>query len=176
MPPFNEGIRYTVRSKNQGAQEFLEAILKPASKEGARNTKTSSCSLLCPNNITIMKWKWLLGDHKEMPPRRRKLGRNRDENLGENHDIIAMPDKLGIILEVLQHGIPSRFHCVSLGSVDSNLQRTHCCYLPRNVPLAPQRKISYEWNFSDVIHLSQALGFPNRIYQMEKRRDGIGRY
>ncbi|MCM4173337.1 glucosidase [Arenibacter sp. TNZ] len=171
--PFNEEFDITFDQRIKESQEFLEATFKTASKEGLEIQRQAIAGLLWSKqyyNYEVERW--LLGDHKEMPPpEERKLGRNREWKTLRNHDILAMPDKWEYPWFAAWD---TAFHCVSLALVDSNFAKEQLLLFTKEWYMAPNGQIpAYEWNFSDVNPPVQAWA-SLQVYQMEKKRTGIG--
>ena len=116
--------------------------------------------------------KWLEGDPTQpTPPNIRKNGRNATWQHLYNDDVISMPDKWEYPWYAAWD---LAFHCVPLALVDSEFAKEQLILMLREWYMHPNGQIpAYEWKFDDVnppVHAWAAL----RVYQIEKKRDGIG--
>jgi hypothetical protein len=115
---------------------------------------------------------WLEGDpNQPTPPKIRKNGRNATWQHLYNDDVISMPDKWEYPWYAAWD---LAFHCIPLALVDSEFAKEQLILMLREWYMHPNGQIpAYEWKFDDVnppVHAWAAL----RVYQIEKKRDGIG--
>ncbi len=116
--------------------------------------------------------KWLEGDPTQpTPPKVRKNGRNATWQHLYNDDVISMPDKWEYPWYAAWD---LAFHCIPLALIDSEFAKEQLILMLREWYMHPNGQIpAYEWKFDDVnppVHAWAAL----RVYQIEKKRDGIG--
>jgi hypothetical protein len=149
--PFGEGYDRIFADRIREADEFYEARMKRALRDGEREmVRQAYAGLLWTKQFYHYVVKdWLGGDQEQpAPPEAREQGRNHDWTHLYNRDVISMPDKWEYPWFAAWD---LAFHMLSFARIDPVFAKEQLVLFLREWYMHPNGQLpAYEWALSDV--------------------------